>query len=218
MIRINVGCGQTPTKGWRNFDNSLSLRLAKSPLFAKLLRNIGLIDLPQWQFILFARANGIEYGDSTGQLPLADGSVEILYSSHMLEHLDRTEAVSFLMEARRLLVPGGVIRLAVPDLGRLVGAYSRDGDADAFLELTGLCVPQSRSFSQRLRLLVTGQRHHLWMYDGPSLCTLLARHGFVDPRVLPPGQTSIRDNHSLDLFERARDSVYVEAIAPGGHS
>lgn len=215
MLRINIGCGQTPTKGWRNFDNSLSLRLAKHPLLAKLLRNIGLIDLSQWQFILFARVNGIEYGDSTASLPIADGSVEVLYSSHMLEHLDRAEADSFLREALRLLTPGGVIRLAVPDLNKLTEEYSRDGNANVFLESALLCVPQARSFFQRLRLLLTGQRHHLWMYDGKSLCAILTRHGFIDPRVVAPGKTSIRDSYPLDLFERAHGTVCVEAIAPG---
>jgi predicted SAM-dependent methyltransferase len=38
----------------------------------------------------------------------------------MIEHLDRREARSFLAEARRVLRPGGVLRLAAPDLSRLV--------------------------------------------------------------------------------------------------
>ena len=29
MTRVNVGCGMTPTRGWRNFDNSPSLKLAR---------------------------------------------------------------------------------------------------------------------------------------------------------------------------------------------
>ena len=28
-LKINIGCGDTPTKGWRNYDNSWSVRLAK---------------------------------------------------------------------------------------------------------------------------------------------------------------------------------------------
>ena len=31
-MKVNVGCGQTPIDGWRNFDNSPSLRLALLPL------------------------------------------------------------------------------------------------------------------------------------------------------------------------------------------
>lgn len=214
MFKINVGCGQNPTLGWRNFDNPHSLWLARRPFLVRLLKSVRLINLPQLQFILFARNNEIEYGDSTARLPIADGQVAVLYTSHMLEHLDRAEADSFMREARRLLKSGGVIRLALPDLRRLAETYLRDGKADAFLESTLLCTPRPRSFVTRLRLLLVGQRHHLWMYDGDSLCTLLKRHGFVDPMVLAPGKTTIADSHPLDLFERASDSVYVEATVP----
>lgn len=218
MLRINIGCGQTPTKGWRNFDNSLSLKIARYPLIAYVMRRIGLIALPQWKFIEFARNNRIEYGDSTGLLPVADGTVDVIYSSHMLEHLDRIDADLFLKEARRLLAPGGVIRIAVPDLRKQVTVYLEDGRADDFLETTGLCIARPRTFMGRLRSLLIGERHHLWMYDGLSLCALLARNGFVDPRVFPAGQTSICDSHPLDLFERANVTVYVEAIAPSWRS
>src|SRR5437867_3406825 len=97
-LRINVGCGQTPTIGWRNFDNSLSLRLAKVPLLPQMLRFIGLLEFPQYQFIQFARSNRVEFGDVTKGLPLLENSVDVLYSSHMLEHLDRSEAATFLKE------------------------------------------------------------------------------------------------------------------------
>lgn len=68
-IRINIGCGQTPTKGWRNFDNSLSLRLSKIPLLPDLLQKLGFLESSQQQFIQFAREHDIEYGDATKGLP-----------------------------------------------------------------------------------------------------------------------------------------------------
>src|ERR1022692_1095798 len=109
-LRINVGCRQTPTVGWRNFDNSLSLRLSKPKLLQMVLRKIGIVNKEQACFIHFAREHCIEYGDATRGLPLPSGSVEVLYSSHMLEHLDRQEATLFLMEARRILCSGGIVR------------------------------------------------------------------------------------------------------------
>ena len=33
-VRINVGCGMTPTPGWTNYDNSLSVKLARRPILA----------------------------------------------------------------------------------------------------------------------------------------------------------------------------------------
>ena len=94
-LRINIGCGQTPTHGWRNFDNSLSLRLSKIPLLPDLLQKLGLIEDSQRQFIRFASENDIEYGDATEGLPIKDESVDVLYTSHMMEHLDKTRQKSF---------------------------------------------------------------------------------------------------------------------------
>ncbi len=78
----------------------------------------------------------IEYADATKKIPLKDNSVEILYSSHMLEHLDRDEVKLFLKEAWYVLKPGGIIRLVVLNLEKLVKEYLNNGDADAFVEKT----------------------------------------------------------------------------------
>jgi len=213
-LRINIGCGQTPTHGWRNFDNSLSLRLSKIPLLPDLLQKLGLIEDSQRQFIRFASENDIEYGDATDGLPIKDESVDVLYTSHMLEHLDKNEAKRFLREAFRILRPGGIIRIAVPDIKIQIARYNECGDADAFIEATHLCVPHPRSLSQRLRILLVGTRHHQWMYDGNSLSELLQKHGFIKADVMPVGQTMIHDYEPLDLQERASESVYVEAEKP----
>ena len=210
-LRINIGCGQTPTLGWRNFDNSLSLRLAKIPLLPDFLLKLKLLESSQYQFIRFARENDIEYGDATKGLPLQDESVDVLYSSHMLEHLDRDEADKFLKDAFRVLRPGGIIRIAVPDIKKQVEQYNESGDADVFIESTHLCVRRPRSLGQRLRLLLVGTRHHQWMYDGNSLSRLLQKLGFVKTEVMPAGQTRISGHDPLDLRERVSESVYVEA-------
>lgn len=210
-VRINIGCGQTPTLGWRNFDNSLSLRLAKIPLLSDFLLKLKILESSQYQFIRFARENDIEYGDATKDLPMQDKSVDVLYSSHMLEYLDRDEADKFIKDVFRVLRADGVIRIAVPDIKKQVAQYNESGDADVFIASTLLCVPRPRSLGQLLRILLVGTRHPLWMYDGNSLTRLLQKHGFVKIEVMPAGQTRISDHDTLDLRERVSDSVYVEA-------
>lgn len=217
-LRINLGCGQTPTRGWRNFDNSLSLRLSLVPLLPDFLLKLKFLESSQYQFILFARENDVEYGDATKGLPIQDKSVDVLYSSHMLEHLDRNEADMFLKEAFRVLRPSGIIRIAVPDIKKQVQRYNESDDADAFIEATHLCAPRPRSLAQRLRLLLVGTRNHQWMYDGNSLSRLLQKHGFVKTEVMPSGQTKIRGHEPLDLQERASESVYVEAEKPSAYT
>jgi hypothetical protein len=92
MIRINIGCGQTPTKGWQNYDNSFNLRLAKIPILPILLGKLRVLSINSFSFVV---KNQIEYDDATKGLPLQDLSVDVIYTSHMLEHLNRNEADFF---------------------------------------------------------------------------------------------------------------------------
>ncbi len=211
-MRINVGCGQTPTMGWRNFDNSLTLRLSRLGNLGWWAFRLGLLDANQYEFMKFARANNIEYGDATKGLPIQDGAVDVLYSSHMLEHLDREDAGLFLKEAQRLLAAGGVIRLVVPDIRKLVEQYVLAGDADAFVESTLLWTKSPRTLLNRAYFLIVGSRNHKWMYDGKSLSQLLGEHGFVRIKVVQSGETMIENPAWLDLHERVSESVCVEAI------
>ena len=213
-IRINVGYGQTPTPDWRNFYNSLSIRLARLPFLPNFLKWFRLINQAQYQFIMFTKSNDIEYADAVKRLPFPDNSVEVIYSSHMLEHLDRREVAMFLREAWRILQPGGIIRIAVPDLQKLVYTYLKSVDADALVEGTQLIHPKPQGICQRLSLLFIGSRHHQWMYDGTSLCNLLSSLDFIDACVVPEGETNISNPWPLNLSERQSESVYVEAEKP----
>lgn len=211
-MKINIGCGQAPTPGWRNFDNSLGLKLARFPFLVKLLGRAGILNCYQTSFIEFARSHRIEYGDAVRRLPLPDCSVEVLYSCHMIEHLSRAQAKLFLQEAQRILLPGGIIRLAVPDLDKLVQRYLETGDADEFMETSLLSQSVPENLPGRLALLLAGPRGHLWMYDERSLCRLLGEHGFTEVAAVPPGRTRIPEPGDLNLEEKVSESVYVEAV------
>ncbi len=54
--------------------------------------------------------------DVRGGLPFSDSAADACYSSHVLEHLERTQARRFVAEAFRVLKPGAVLRVVVPDL------------------------------------------------------------------------------------------------------
>lgn len=216
MERVNVGCGRTPTPGWTNIDNSPSLHLAAYPRFlTALLGKLRVLSPSQRDFIKFARGAGIRRADATRRIPLEHDSADVVYASHMLEHLDRRAADQFLREAQRVLAAGGVLRLAVPDLRRQVEAYFQHLDADRFMEETRLGRDQPRGWRERIAFLMVGGRRHAWMYDGDSLVRLLQDSGFENPQILPAGETTIPDPGPLDLTERADQSVYVEARAPG---
>ncbi len=54
--------------------------------------------------------------DLRSGIPLASGSADAIYLSHVLEHLHRSDAVAVLRDSLRVLRQGGVIRVVVPDL------------------------------------------------------------------------------------------------------
>lgn len=213
-MRINIGCGQTPIKGWRNFDKSLSVHLSKIPLLALFLYKLGLLGEPEYAFAKFCRLNHIEYGDARKRLPLANGSIDVFYSSHMIEHLDQADAAKVLKEARRVLCHGGIIRLSVPDLSKLAEQYIETRNADKFISSLLLYQATPRTIIQKLKFIIIGDNNHRWMYDGESLCKVLAAHGFIKASVMPAGTTRIKNQEPLNLYHRAEESVYVEAENP----
>jgi hypothetical protein len=213
-IRVNVGCGLSPTPGWVNFDNSLSVRLARWPVISSALARSGALGGRSAELASMAQHQGVRFANASACIPCAPGSVAALYSSHMIEHIDRAEARSFLTEVRRVLRPGGVVRIAAPDLSRLVRDYNATGDADGFVSGIHMGLDRPAGVRGWARWTVVGPRHHLWMYDGESLTRLLHETGFEDAAALPPGTTRIAEPGQLDLRERAAESVYVEAFRP----
>jgi predicted SAM-dependent methyltransferase len=75
--------------------------------------------------------------DLRTRLPLNDGSCAVVYHSHVLEHLPRAFAPLFLQECYRVLIPGGLLRVVVPDLETIARLYLKNlegalaGDAQA---------------------------------------------------------------------------------------
>ena len=208
--RVNIGCGRTPSEGWINFDNSPAIKLANSPLKYHFAKFFKLVNARQIENIEWNRKNEIGFVDATKPIPLADSSVECIYTSHMLEHLSRDGASAFLEEALRLLEVDGVLRVAVPDLRLAADEYIATEDANFFMEGMRVQAPPFGTLREKLQLLVSGYRHHQWMYDGKSLSALMKAAGFQDVCVYNKGETQLKNPQGLNLYERSSQSVYVE--------
>ena len=211
MHRINIGCGSTPSEGWLNFDNTPAIKLANSPLKYRTAKLFGMLNKDHIENIEWNKKNKIKYADATKHIPLSSNSVEAIYTSHMFEHLSNEGAKSFLYEAKRILKNDGVLRIAIPDLKISVERYMANEDADEFMNSLLVEAPPIKSLKQKVFLFMNGYRHHQWMYDGKSLSNLFREVGLKNIKVCAEGETSIKDSSGLDIFERAEQSVVVEA-------
>jgi ubiquinone/menaquinone biosynthesis C-methylase UbiE len=177
-VCINVGCGSSPTAGWLNYDGSPTIKLGRHAWLCFLLDSMGFLDEGNRRYISFVRNSDIKWADAA-HLPHSDGTVDVIYSSHMLEHLDKDEAKEFLAEARRVLRPGGIIRLSVPDLSLMVSQYCQNGNADRLLDYLQLAQQRPKGVLAKLKwLFVTNRNNHRWMYDSRSLAELLSASNF----------------------------------------
>jgi predicted SAM-dependent methyltransferase len=61
--------------------------------------------------------------DLQARLPFEDASFAAVYHSHVLEHIPKRQAAAFLSECHRVLAPGGVLRVVVPDLEMITRLY-----------------------------------------------------------------------------------------------
>ena len=174
-IYVQYGAGFSAGEGWLNFDASPTLRIQRLPVAGKMLAKLSGNPEPF--------PDAVRYGDVVKGLPLATDSVDGLYASHVLEHLPLAGMRIALAESQRVLKPGGVFRLIVPDLKSRARAYLDAGEdpeaAHAFLRSTYLgCESRAGSIGARLRAAI-GNSAHLWMFDYPAMSAELERAGFV---------------------------------------
>ncbi|HSZ03231.1 MAG TPA: methyltransferase domain-containing protein [Terriglobales bacterium] len=193
-LKINIGCGLSGAPGWCNIDNSPTIPLSRLKLGRLLFRT------PAWP-------RDVRRHDVKKGLPFADQSVSCIYSSHTFEHFSWAESLAVAKECFRVLRPGGVLRVVVPDLQLIAREYLRDSDPMA-----------SHRFVDRLLLshtihdLFHRGAHHSQMFDEGSLIALLRQAGFEQPVVSSFLQSRIVDIPLIELEQRKHESLYVESV------
>lgn len=215
-ICLNLGCGSICPQGWINVDGSFNAVSQKIPLlksFTSKVLNRKVYD-----------SRNIRYANLNKRWRFASCSIDVVYSSHVLEHLSISSAALFLDEAFRVLKPGGKVRIVVPDLYEIARSYvsnyeSGNPDSDfVLLEKLNLHKENvylpSESFAKKMLNNLQGHPHqHKYMYSERSLERALEQRGFVNI------QNSLSYGHSL-LIENIRDveysneyeaSIYIEA-------
>lgn len=203
---IQYGCGLSAPDGWRNFDASPTLRAKRMPVLGALLSKVG-APFP---------ANA-EFGDVTRRLPVADSAAEMVYCSHVLEHLPLDGFRAALRETLRILQQGGTFRLVVPDLEILIDQYKANPADDAAVKFVRDTIMGQESRPQGLAASLRdmlGNAQHRWMWDYKSLAHELRNAGFVDIRRARFGDN---DNPALVEIEdetRWHDCLGIECRKP----
>jgi predicted SAM-dependent methyltransferase len=132
----------------------------------------------------FTGRGEVVYLDLRRRFPLPDDSFDLVYSEHVIEHVDYADGVHCLRESHRILRPRGRIRIATPSLERLLRLYDADLSdvqrrylhwaresfvADADVDLPGFVV---NNFVRAWG--------HRFVYDAQTLRHALEVAGFAD--------------------------------------
>lgn len=151
-------------------------------------------------------------------LPFADDCVDWVYAEHLIEHVPLPAAISWLAEVRRVLVPGGLLRITTPDLRRYAEAYVEDGGFFAKhrrrlrLMRLGPPMPARKAFMFNQIFYLYG---HRWIYDLDEIRYALSEAGFASEsvRLCAFQQGAKQDIADLDVTFRSDETIYVEVTA-----
>ena len=132
-MKLHLGAFNRSVNGWINTDVTPHIWISKIPFLPFILFKLNLMSAERYQEHKEKRFNQLKYLDLTEPLPYPPESVEAIFSSHVLEHLFMGEVESLIAETYRVLKSGGVCRIVVPDLEKIVALYCPE-DPRAFLK------------------------------------------------------------------------------------
>lgn len=155
--------------------------------------------------------------DATRPFPLEDGSVDWVYAEHFIEHISPDEAIAWLAEMRRILSPGGFVRLSTPDLLKYTEGYCDPSGAffemhqERLRKLTSQRQPSRKAWMVNQIFYLWG---HRWIYDVEEILHAATAAGFPHHAVTQTAYRQGRDAEvaMLDVPVRNDESLYVEII------
>lgn len=202
-MKLNLGCGDVAPDGWENVDNAVGARLRKIPVLGRICG----------RFLHSDWSPSIVLHDLRKRFPWADGSVDYVYSSHSLEHLTRSDGEHAVREIFRVLRPGGIARIVMPDLRHEVDRYvAGQRDARDFLRALNAADVEDWPLAKRLYALLSGQGHRC-LYDAESLGDLLSACGFAASRKAP-FESAIPGIAEIEGKAQTEDALIMEGVKP----
>ncbi|QDM22644.1 methyltransferase domain-containing protein [Tardiphaga sp. vice154] len=196
--RLHLGAFNCAVDHWINTDVTRHIWVSRIPLAARALHMCRLMGAERYREHREGRFRKLRYMDLTKPLPFPDRSISAVFSAHVFEHLFPDEVEALTREIARVIVPGGVCRVVVPDLERIVASYDV---AQPYTFIRQMFEVESRSSA--------AFAHH-WAFTRPSLNSLFQAAGFTETAV-----TNYRVGRCPDLAQldnRPDESIFFEAI------
>jgi len=161
------------------------------------------------------------YVDATRPLPFRDGTFHYVHSEHMIEHIPYPATQGWLRETYRVLKPGGVVRVATPDLGFLVTLLTQTPDETQRVFINAFkCTPSTGVGIINMYFREWG---HLFLYDERTLRALLVDSGFGQVTRHLAGQSHVAALQNIEWRARKADpdgqinrieTLVLEAVRP----
>jgi SAM-dependent methyltransferase len=146
-------------------------------------------------------------GDICLGLPIDSASLDAVVAIHVLQDLAWGEIPKALREIGRILRPGGVLRLALPDLDRAFDAYRRGDTGYFFVPDADAAAPGAKLVTQ---IIWYGSVRTPFTFDFAR--ESLERAGFREPVRCAFRETVHGDASLVELDNRERESLFVEAL------
>jgi predicted SAM-dependent methyltransferase len=147
--------------------------------------------------------------DLREEIPFPDNVASLIYSQHVLEHFVYPAEVQHLLaESLRILRPGGIFSVAVPDCGSALHAYARGEDEFfTFWRLRSYLTTETATRMHHVNYLFRADGRHQYGWDAETLGQVLTNAGFV--------QAHVRAfDPDLDSENRRLRSLYMQAMKP----
>ena len=215
MIKLNLGCGSIRPDGWINTDSSWNANIQRVPLLGDLTRYL-------FKTVVYSSSN-VTYMNLNKRWPYKDNSVDIIYASHLYEHLSVNSAQLFLTEAYRCLKPDGKIRIVVPDLYKIckkyIANYESGNEPSTEFIMWAINMHREGQYGykipiwKKIILEIQGYPHqHKFMYDEKSLSTKISNAGFLKINSKTYGESEYIDCiNDVEGSKESYLSIYIEA-------
>lgn len=169
--------------------------------------------LPGWLNTDFNPRKGVIFLDARDKFPFRPESFDYIFSEHLVEHLKPMEQGEFLEECLRVLKPGGICRIATPDMQFLVDFYNEPqsprfkryahwamGQTASLRELNREIEQDPTKYAYIINSFFRSWGHEM-IHNEESITHLALRSGFKEARRCEVGESTVEQLRSMERHQ-----------------